>query len=159
MPDNLECLVTMEDIDETNYIEYQSQPSGIWKPALMEENVVQQLLQTQFHQYIEKIKTSDCQAELRRLLSAGPPVYVSDKHGLPLAQDSDTHISHLWLCSSKTTVSAKLDGAVQGKERTELWDSLKEFLIEEGKEEGDDDDETEEKETTTTTMESESSDS
>ena len=140
VPDNLECLVTMEDIDETNYVEYQSAPSGIWKAALMEQGVVEQLLKTQFHNYISKVKASDCQAELRRLLTAGPPIYVSDKHGLPLAKEDDTHVSALWYASTNTTVSAQLDGAVTGQARTDLWEELQEFLIEEGKEEGDDDD-------------------
>lgn len=149
VPANLECLVTMEDIDETNYVEYQSHPSGVWQAAKMEESVIQQLLSTQFHEYLKKVQTSDCQAELRRLLSKGPPVFVSDPHGLPLAQESDTHVSQLWYSSSNTTLSAKLDGAVQGSGRMELWESLKEFLIEQGKEPGDDEEEENEKEATT----------
>lgn len=40
--------------------------------------------------------------------------------------------------------SAKLRGAVEGEERDALWTELNEFIIEEGKEEGDDDDEEEE---------------
>lgn len=141
-PDGLECLVTMEDIDESNYVEYQSWPSGAWKPALMEQAVVEELLRTQFHSYIERVKKTDCQAELRRLLATGPPVYVSDPHGLPLADEEggDTHVARLWFASDQAERSAKLDGAVEGAERDELWEELKEFIIVEGKEEGDDDD-------------------
>lgn len=139
VPEGLECLVTMEDIDESNYVEYECQPSGQWKSSRMEESVVRQLLQTQFHEYIQRVKTTDCQAELRRLLASGPPIFVSDVHGLPLP-DGDTHISRLWFASDGTECSALLDGAVQGEEREILWNELKQFIIIEGKEEGDDDD-------------------
>ena len=143
-PDGLECLVTMEDIDDSNYVEYQCFPSLKWKPSLMEQAVVEELLQTQFHRYIERVKTTDCQAELRRLLATGPPVYVSDPHGMPLAEDGkDSHISKLWFSSDKTERSAKLDGALEGDEREALWQELQEFVIVEGKEDGDDDEEIE----------------
>lgn len=111
-----------------------------WKPALYEQSVVQQLLETQFHDFVGRVKKTDCQAELRRLLSAGPPVYISDKHALPLEED-DTHVIKLWYASDDQERSAKLDGAVEGEERQKLWDELKRFIIVEGKEEGDDDDE------------------
>jgi hypothetical protein len=39
--------------------------------------------------------------------------------------------------------SGKLKGAMEGGERMELWRELNQFLIVEGKEEGDDDDEEE----------------
>lgn len=111
-----------------------------WKPALYEQSVVEQLLAEQFKQFIDRVKTTDCQAELRRLLEVGPPIYISDKHAMPL-DDGDTHIIKLWFMSDNQERSAKLQGAVEGKEREELWEELKEFIIVEGKEEGDDDEE------------------
>jgi hypothetical protein len=152
VPEGLECMVTMEDIDETNYVEYQCRPSGIWRSANIEESVVRQLLKSQFHTYIARVKTTDCQAELKRLLTAGPPVYISDPHGLPIISSSsedvvmvddvtaDSHIGALWYASTDTVVSAVLDGAVQGEEREVLWAELKQFVIVDGKEAGDDDD-------------------
>mmetsp|Transcript_27705 Transcript_27705/g.56551 ORF Transcript_27705/g.56551 Transcript_27705/m.56551 type:complete len:161 (-) Transcript_27705:145-627(-) len=135
------CLCTMEDITEEdqNYVEFQSYPSMIWKPAQFELSVVQHLLDTQFDQYIQRVKKTDCQAELRRLLKTGPPIYVSDKHAFPLAEESDTHVCKLWYALDGQERSAKLKGAVEGEERDKLWEELKEFIIEEGKEEGDDD--------------------
>ena len=93
----------------------------------------------QFHQFVERVKTTDCQAELRRLLAAGPPVYVSDPNGFPLPE-GDTHVIQLWYASDNRERSAKLEGAVDGEEREALWNQLRAFLIVEGKEEGDDDD-------------------
>jgi hypothetical protein len=158
-PEGFECLVTMEDITSANYVEYQCYPSLQWKPAKMEQAVIEELLRTQFRTYIERVKTTDCQAELKRLLAAGPPVHVSDPHGLPLNNDDndatnnaqggtgtteddddDTHIEQLWFASDNRERSAKLEGAVEGEEREKLWQDLQQFIVVEGKEEGDDED-------------------
>mmetsp|Transcript_32150 Transcript_32150/g.58919 ORF Transcript_32150/g.58919 Transcript_32150/m.58919 type:complete len:160 (+) Transcript_32150:210-689(+) len=141
--DGMCCLCTMEDItdEDENYVEYQSFPSMKWKPAQFELCVVQQLLDSQFEQYIDRVKKTDCQAELRRLLKTGPPIYVSDKHAFPLDdENNDTHVCKLWYALDGKERSGKLKGALEGDERDALWEELKEFIIEEGKEEGDDDD-------------------
>lgn len=117
-------------------VEYQSCPSMKWKPALYEKSVIEKLLKTQFHEYIEKVKTTDCQAELRRLLATGPPTYLSDDHALPL-EENDTHVGQVWFACDKSTRSALLEGAKLGTERQELWDELKKFIIEDGKEDED----------------------
>ena len=123
-------------------VEYQSYPSMQWQAAQFELCVIQQLLETQFEQYITRVKAPTCQAELRRLLQAGPPIYISDKVALPLAdEEHDTHVCKLWYAIDQKEHSAKLVGApVEGVERDTLWAELNEFIIEEGKEEGDDDD-------------------
>lgn len=111
-----------------------------WRPCLYEQVIVEKLLSEQFFDFVARVHQTDCQAELRRLLSTGPPVYLSDQHALPLATDTDTHVCRLWFASDGLERSAKLSGAVEGPERDKLWAELKQFLIEEGKEEGDDDD-------------------
>ena len=121
-------------------VEYQCYPSGTWKPCLYEQVIVEKLLAEQFHDFLARVKTTDCQAELRRLLAKGPPVYVEDAHAMPL-DEADTHVVKLWYASDQQTRSAKLHGAVEGQEREQLWEELKQFLIEEGKEKGDDDEE------------------
>ena len=89
IPTNLECLVTMEDITEENYVEYQIYPSYEWKSSLLSQPIIEMLLQTQFQTYMERIQASDCQAELKRLLQQGPPIYISDPYGLPLVNQND----------------------------------------------------------------------
>jgi len=39
----MSCLVTMEDITDENYVEYQCYPSMKWKPAQFEQSVVEQV--------------------------------------------------------------------------------------------------------------------
>lgn len=125
---------------DNTIVEYESYPSRVWQPALYERVIVEKLLAEQFSSFVDRVKTTDCQAELRRLLAAGPPLYLADKHALALARDSDTHVSRLWFASDNTTRSAKLTGAPEGEAREVLWTELREFLIVDGKEEGDDDD-------------------
>ena len=93
-----------------------------WKPALYEQSVIEKLLQEQFHDYLNKVKTTDCQAELRRLLSEPPPLYLKDEHALPLAQETDTYLHQLWFASDDSYRSSKLDGAKEGDERVALWE-------------------------------------
>lgn len=102
-----------------------------------------QLLADQFHLYVERVKKTDCQAELKRLLKAGPPIHIADKHALKLDEDdNDEYVCRLWFArEGGQEVSAKLEGAVEGDERDALWEELKKFIVLEGKEEGDDDDE------------------
>ncbi len=100
---------------------------------------MQQLLDTQFEQYISRVKKTDCQAELKRLLSCGPPIHIHDKHAFPLDEE-DTHVCKLWFACDGKERSAKLKNALEGEERMQLWKELSEFIIEVGKEVGDDDD-------------------
>jgi hypothetical protein len=137
--DGMCCLGTMEDITEENYVEYQSFPSMVWMPSLFEKCVVKELLETQFTKYLERVQTTDCMSELTRLVTVGPPIYLSDPHALPLASENDTHICQLWYSSPSSTPtamdrgeyhSAILHGAKVGRERAELWDQLKTLLTE-----------------------------
>ena len=57
-------------------------------------------------------------------METGPPVWICDKHGLPIPED-DTHISKLWYMNEDIEVSAQLKNSLTGKERIELWDRLK----------------------------------
>jgi hypothetical protein len=117
-----------------------------WKPCLYEQCIVEKLMVEQFHDYITRVKETDCQAELRRLLAKGPPIWLTDEHALPL-DDSDekenSHVCNLWFATDNRVVSAKLHGAVEGQERDDLWNELRQFIIQEGKEKGDDDDDEE----------------
>ena len=108
--DGLECMVTMEDItdEDRNYCEYQTAPSLTWHPAHFSGEVVRRLIYTQFDDYMANVRKADCEADLKRRLAKGPPVWVEDKHGLPLVEEGDTHICRIWLASDGNEYSAKL---------------------------------------------------
>ena len=65
-------------------------------------------------------------------LSSGTSSQLRAVHG--------TASTNVWFAGDNTTRSAKLDNAVEGDERERLWNELREFIIVEGKEEGDEDD-------------------
>ncbi|CAI5708609.1 unnamed protein product [Hyaloperonospora brassicae] len=125
----LECMATMDDITEEdgNYCEFRTFPSQSWHAASFCSDVVEQLLATQFHTFMKKVQETDCKAELRRLVARGPPVWIEDKHALPLPE-GDTHITHVWFAKDGDERSAKLDGAVEGEARERLWHELKQLV-------------------------------
>jgi len=83
---------------------------------------------------MDRVQKSDCEAELRRLMEIGPPVYIKDNHGFPL-DEGDTHIVKLWFAADNDERSSKLTGAVEGAEREELWETLKSFSVTDKKDE------------------------
>ncbi|DBA04200.1 TPA: hypothetical protein N0F65_004308 [Lagenidium giganteum] len=127
--EGLECMATMDDITEEagNYCEYQTVPSGRWYPALFAAEVVQQLLDTQFHSYMKAVQQADCKAELRRLVEKGPPVWLEDKHALPVPE-GDTRINKVWFARDNVEKSAKVADAIEGDARLALWGELRQLL-------------------------------
>ena len=80
----MECMATMEDTtdEDKNYCEYQTMPSGSWRPALYSSDVVKRLIRTQFAEYVSGVRKADCAADLKRRLANGPPIWVADAHAL-----------------------------------------------------------------------------
>ena len=72
------------------------------------------------------MQQADCQAALKRVLEAGPPLYVKDAHGLPL-EDGETHVCALWFQTDKLERSSRLEGApADDAARQTQWDELRE---------------------------------
>ena len=129
---------------------------GNWLPSTMCESCVGTILKTQFHAYKDRLAKSDCKAEQRRMLKAGPPVnisvrifvfiqcclttYAQDKHGFPCPEGHSGEVHKLWYASSNEEASAKLDGSLEGEERMKWWKDQKAFLIEDEVDEDDDKD-------------------
>ena len=70
-------------------------------------------LKGQYTSYMERMQKTDCKAEMKRLLEAGPPIWISDKHALPL-KDGETHVCKLWFSAEEgggEEVSGMLEGA------------------------------------------------
>jgi len=126
--EGLECMATMDDITEedNNFCEYQTAPSGRWHPSLYSADVVRRLISTQFGEYVSGVRKADCAADLKRRLASGPPIWIADKHALPV-EEPDTHICRVWFADDGKEYSAKLKGCVEGAEREALWEELKKF--------------------------------
>mmetsp|Transcript_6901 Transcript_6901/g.24197 ORF Transcript_6901/g.24197 Transcript_6901/m.24197 type:complete len:153 (-) Transcript_6901:92-550(-) len=128
-PPDTECMCSFEEINESNFVEYQTAPSETWHPAKFSEPIVREMLETSFQRYLDDVEKAarDCAAAVRRLVSKGPPIWLEDKHAFPLP-DEDTHVVRVWFCSTNTEESARLKGALDGADRDALWDSQKEVL-------------------------------
>jgi len=131
LPEGLECLATWEDItiEDGNYCEYRTQPSGSWHASKYSSSVVKKLLKENFETYLNNVEkaTQDCAAAVRRLVSKGPPIYLEDKTALPVPE-GDTHIDLLWFCDKTEYQSSVLEGALQGQEREKLWRTQQDVL-------------------------------
>mmetsp|Transcript_19821 Transcript_19821/g.65543 ORF Transcript_19821/g.65543 Transcript_19821/m.65543 type:complete len:175 (+) Transcript_19821:94-618(+) len=125
----MECLCSMEDITEedANYVEFRTAPSETWHPCHFSSDVVRSLLRTQFRDYVEAVRKADCAADLKRRIGSGPPIWVADKHAMPLPE-GDTHVERLWFAGDGHEYCAKLAGALEGETRQKLWDELAAFL-------------------------------
>ena len=112
--EDMECMATMEDItdDDKNYCEYQTAPSGKWHKSKYSAGTVRRLITHQFPEYVSGVRKADCAADLKRRLAKGPPIYVEDKHAMPIPED-DTHICRIWFAEDGKEYSAKLKGCVE----------------------------------------------
>ena len=123
-PEGATCAALWEDINDTNYCEYQTS-AGKWHPCVYCEEVVREMQDTQFENYKKNVEKSTCKAQMRSLVQAGPPIWISDQ-AMPV-DNEDEYIAKLWFSSTKSTVSAKLKGALESKERDQLWNRYMEF--------------------------------
>lgn len=127
-----ECLASFEEIDASNYVEYQTLPSGAWHACRYSQETVEHLLESSYKMYLGDIEkaSKDCAAAVRRLVAKGPPLYLSDcNHGdaIPVPE-GDTHVAQFWFMNGNVTVSGVLPDAAQGDARAALWDSQRETL-------------------------------
>ena len=82
-----ECAVCMDDIDESNYVEYQNS-NGIkimetkslidtkWIPCIICETCVEMFIKDMMPNYRKNLLEADCRASQLRVLAQGPPIYV-----------------------------------------------------------------------------------
>lgn len=127
-----ECLACWDDLDSSNLVEYSQTGSGSgddWNYSAFCKTCTLHMLNTKFNDYMNSAQTTDCKKELTRLLKAGPPIWLEDKHGFPLVEEG-SHVSKLCYFDgiTKTVISAKLANAVEGEEREKIWDNLRQLL-------------------------------
>lgn len=131
IPPNLNCMCTFEDItlENSNYCEYRTYPSGNWSVSNYSSDIILHLIKTQFESYLDKVEkaSKDCAAAVRRLVLRGPPIYLEDVTALPIPEN-DTHIDKIWVQNLNLEISSVLENALEGEEREALWNSQKETL-------------------------------
>ncbi len=115
-----------EALEDSLKVEYKTAQKPHWQPALYCSICTQVLVDSQFSRYVEGVTTTTCEKELNRLVSAGPPMYLSDQNGFPC--DAGDHLTHLRY-GGATELSARLKDSLEGEERQKLWDHHKTFTV------------------------------
>ena len=118
-----ECAICYDSLDATNQIKYKKEGSD-WFDANFCSTCILYMRDTQYSNYIEKVRTTDCKSELTRLLEQGPPIWLFDSKMFPEVSESE-HVSELQY--DGTVVSAKLIGAMEGDERTKVLEELRQL--------------------------------
>ena len=126
-PSDLTCACCWDDINEENYVEYQSSENSSWMPSLYCSTCIDHLLNTQWEIYVNALAKTTCKAEQRRLLQKGPPINISDKKALPCPDDGEVYM--LWTLKDKQEKSPKLKDSLTGEERQKFWDEQSAFYI------------------------------
>lgn len=132
-----ECIICCDDLDEHTLLQYRKNNSDTWFNTNVCSNCVLYMKDTQFSNYVEKVKMTDCKKELKQLLDKGPPIWTSDPNIFDQVnyepdqielegqgqQEQQEHVVELKY--NGVIMSAKLTGALEGNERLELWNNLK----------------------------------
>lgn len=117
------CAICFDDITKDNLIEYKLSCSDEWfsmkSPTCADCIFI--MRDSQYHDYIERVQKTDCKKELRRLMTTGPPIWISDPNLFEVPEGQ--HVESLR--TQKGTESAKLKDALDGEERVKLWEELK----------------------------------
>ena len=121
-----ECLVCYEDVTPDNYCEYRVAPDRPWQPSKYCWECLERLMDSKFEAYVSGVANSTCEAEMRRYLTKGPPIYVEDNAGLPVGEGE--HVDEIWVSSDDSVRSGKVKGALEGEARQKLWDEQKAFM-------------------------------
>jgi hypothetical protein len=101
------------------------------KHAAWCRDCILQIKKTKFHDYVKSAQTTDCKAELTRLLKQGPPTYLADEHCFPNVAE-DAHVAEICYKteeSEEVRESALLDGALLEEDRNKLWEKLRKSYL------------------------------
>jgi hypothetical protein len=123
-------VICCEDFSASNYAEFEAAGhAGRWFPSPYCESCVRgQFIAKQWDLYMENLAKADCAAALRRLLSAPPPLMVSDA-GFKVAElNNSGEVARFWFASTNSEISAKIDKAPEGDAREKFWAEKKAFL-------------------------------
>lgn len=121
--DGAACACCFDDLSSENYVEYRVSETAEWLACKYCQTCTETIQGSQYQTYLDNVEKATCAAALRRLLTAGPPLYLKDKEALPVPEGAD--VVELWYASDGQIHSAKLPGAPEGAARDAKWEELK----------------------------------
>lgn len=131
-----DCLSCFDELTADNAVEFtfenstpQMETRNNWSTAKFCFECIQTLIQTQFKKFMKDCVDVDCERTMRALMERGPPIFISDPYAFPNSDGREIQ----WLRrydDPQHAFEGKLEGAVTGQERQDLWDHLKGFMVE-----------------------------
>lgn len=122
-----ECLCCLEPMTIDLYVEYKPLDESPWLVSGYCVECISSLIKMQWSKFVDGIKNSTCEAELRRMVSKGPPINLRDPKALPCPNDGE--VALLWFGRDGECHSAKLAGSLIGEERDRYWQELKDTIL------------------------------
>jgi hypothetical protein len=124
VPAGKNCGYCYDDISSENYTEYLPYPPAAqpgsadetewkWLPCVYCVDCLEYMLTKQWSIYVERVKTTDCKAEQRRLLTTGPPINFKDNKAMPCPNEGEVYM--FWYSRDNTTKVAKLPDSLVGE--------------------------------------------
>lgn len=126
-PEEAECQICFNDIDEDTYMEWKPTEEHDWIASQICSDCCQFLLSSGWKRWLEALEKIDCAAAQRRLLLTGPPINLRDKSIFKTEVHVDGHVHKLWFSCDQEERLGKLDGSLEGEARQELWDYQLQF--------------------------------
>ena len=119
--DDKTCAFCLEDLTLEIFVEYRIDVDSKWMPFEYCKDCLDRLMEMQWNIYIKGLKNADCEASLRNLINAGPPVNFRD------SRIEEGKELHQFLCNSNIS-SAKLTDSFDPEKRDLLANKLKTIL-------------------------------
>jgi hypothetical protein len=129
---DLDCMICCEPLTPENYVEYlpfpcEEFPTPEWGSCSYCETCLQYVLDTKFKIYDDRWKVADCEAEFRRLLESGPPVYMHDEKAFP--SPGNTAVQRFWFMRDNSEKEGKVTGCLEGEARENYLNEKKAFFL------------------------------
>ena len=120
------CQYCTDNLLEENFVLYKDNEDSEWKSCIYCKKCVTYMIQTKWQEYIDKVASANCEAELRRLLLRdGPPVNFRDN--FVKCMNTGREVCKFYFSGQEQ--SAKLEGSLVGEERDKwLNDKLVMFV-------------------------------
>ncbi len=125
-----ECSICYEEFvnedGESTSCSFRGASEEEWKVSNVCWLCVERMINDGWKHYLDQLDKATCAAEMRRLLTAGPPTHLRDTKAFPVANENGQ--VHEFKLASGLIVSAKLKGALDGQERLDWWQEKKNLI-------------------------------
>lgn len=115
----MECSCCFSDIE--TIVKYRDKADSDWKNCIYCKECIEYMLETQFLDYVEKIKTETCKVALERLIKLGPPLKFRDPK---VPCDNETGEVYEF-----NMFSSKLKNVYEKEQMEKYKDYLQQFII------------------------------